>query len=216
MTDLSWSTAWDSVLAYEEQILPNTYHLTINFDIATDNGEEQNLAFERIKYFVDRVLQDAIFSAIDDENNLFFMDNFKQKLVTFPIPPQDLAVVSALFAKFRSIVDGRLDIISLELSSSQGDNVRINYDEEFAEDGKLLDSHDLIKAAEKTPWWYRNDCGSADFFKLDQESNQIMFVTDVTGWEGSDLVWPEEDIKKSKKDASSWNPTIIPGGKTHH
>jgi hypothetical protein len=216
MTDLSWSTSWDSVLAYEEQILPNTYHLTINFDIVTDNGDEQNIAFERMKYFIDRVLHDSIFSSIDDEKNPFFMENFKQKLVTFPMPPQDLAIVSALFAKFRTIVDGRMDIISLELSSTQGDNVRINYDEEFAEDGNILNSHELLKAAESTPWWYRNDSGSADFFKLDPESNQIMFVTDVTGWEGTDLQWPEEEPKKSKKDASNWNPTIIPGGKTQH
>jgi hypothetical protein len=216
MADLTWTTGWESVLCYDDTLLPNQYTLTVDFNITTDNGDEQNIAFDRIKYLVDSVLQDAIFCSIDDEKTGYFQSNFKQKIVTFPVPPQDLAVASVLFAKIRSIVDGRLDIEAVKIQSSQGDNVSINFTEEFAEDGTMLDSHELIKAAGKTPWWYRDDCGTADFVSFNEASKELTFVVDVTGWEDTGLTWPSENEKKAKKDASNWNPTIIPGGKTHH
>lgn len=213
MTDLSWTTTWDSVLSYEDQILPNSYSMTLHFDIMTDNGEEQNIAFDRIKHFVDKVMHDAIFSSIDDERNMYYHDNFKQRMVTFPVPPQDLIVVATLFAKFKAIVEGRIDIHKISLSSIQGDNVTIHFDEEFAEESSMLVSHEMIKAAEKTPWWFRDDSGTADFFNLNPESKELTFITDVTGWEDTDLEWPKTE---NKKDGSTWSPTIIPGGKTKH
>jgi hypothetical protein len=215
MSDLSWTTSWDSVLFYEDQLLPNNYTMTIHFDISTDNAEEQNIAFDRIKYFIDKVLQDAIFTCMDDEHNAYFQSNFKQKLVTFPLPPQDLVVVSAIYAKMNSILEGRLHITQMSLSSIQGDNVTIHFDEDFAEESTALTSHELIKAAEKTPWWFRNDCGSADFFTKDEDTETLTFVTDVTDWTNTGLEWPPSETK-IKKDASNWNPTIIPGGKTRH
>lgn len=218
MADLSWSTSWDSVISYNNQILPNNYTMTIGFDIVTDDSDLQNVAFDRIKYFVKNVMQDAIFSSMDDERNAYFQENFKQRIVTFPVQPQDLSVVTALYAKFNSIVEGKLEIESISLSSIQGDNVTIHYDADFAESSTLLTEHDLLKSAEKTPWWFRDDCGSADFFTMNVESNTMVFITDVTEWQGTGLEYPETDTKKKKKkkDARNWSPTIIDGGKTKH
>ena len=215
MSDLSWTTQWDSVIVYDNQLLPNTYTLTVDFDINTDSGEEQNISFDRIKHFVDKTLHDAIFCSINDDNVDFYMTNFKQKLVTFVQQPQDLIVVSTLYAKFNAIVDGKITIDKLQLSSRAGGDVRINFDSDFAEDGSVLKDHELIKLAEQDPWWFRNDCGSADYFRVGDVDKQVTFITDVTTWEDTGLEWPEEE-KKSKKDASNWSPTIIPGGKTQH
>lgn len=214
MADLSWTTSWDSVLSYNNQLLPNNYTITVSFDILTDDAEKQTVAFERMKYFVDKVMQDAIFSSIDDERNSYYQDNFEQRLVTFPIPPQDLAVVTALFMKFKMITEGKIDIQQISISSVQGEGVTIHYDEDFAGESTMLTEHELLKAADREAWWSRDDCGSADFFKMDAESEMLTFVTDVTDWESTGLTYPLSEVEK--KDASNWKPTIITGGKTRH
>lgn len=216
MADLSWTTGWDCVLAYEDQLLPNSYTVTVHFDITTDNTEEQTIAFDRIKYFIDRVLTDSIFTCIDDENNMFYHKNYKQKLVTFPVAPQDMSVVSALFAKFNAITAGRINLEKIDLHSTQGGNIVLHFDVDFAQESSMLKNHEFIEASGKTVWWFRDDIGSADFFALNEDSKDITMIIDVTDWEGTDLEWPDPKDKKLKKDASNWNPTIIPGGKTHH
>jgi hypothetical protein len=215
MSDLTWKTDWSCVVSYEDSLLPNDYQLTINFDIVTDNQDEQHIAFDRITYFVDNVLQDAIFCDIDDKNVDFYMNNFKQKLVTFVQAPQDLTVVATLFAKFIAITEGHINIESMSLNSRVGNRITINFDADFAEESNMLVKHELITAAEKTPWWFREDCGSADYFIIDEDPTKITFVTDVSSWEASELMWPDTD-KKTAKNEKNWNPTIIPGGKTHH
>ena len=61
MSDMEWTTSWDSVLYYENQLLPNHYTLVIHFDIATDDAEEQSIAFDRIKFFIDTADKFEIF-----------------------------------------------------------------------------------------------------------------------------------------------------------
>lgn len=214
MADLTWRTGWSCIVSYEDTLLPNDYELTIHFDVATDNQAEQDVAFDRVMHFVDDVLQDAIFCDIDDKNVDFFMNNFKQKLVTFIKAPQDLIVVATLFAKFTSITEGNVNIERMELNSRVGNRLTINFDTDFAEESNLLSTHELINSTEKVPWWYRPDAGSADYFLLDEDVTKITFVTDVTSWEESKLTWPEISNKSSNENEKLWNPTIIPGGKT--
>lgn len=214
MTDLQWTTSWNSVIAYEDQLLPNIYTVTIHFDVATDNAEDQNIAFERIKFFVDNILHDAIFCGIDDPLADFFMKTFKQRLVTFVRSPQDLTVAATLFAKFNSIADGKINIESIQLGSTQGNEVFVNFDSEFAEESTMLTTNELIKESDRSPWWFREDCGTADYFKTEEGSSVITLITDVSGWEDSGLSWSADE--KENKIEKSWNPTIIPGGKTQH
>lgn len=216
MSDLTWRTDWESVVCYNDMILPNHYDLIVHFNVSTEDDNEQNIAFDRIKYFVDNILQDAIFCGMNDERAPFYMNTYKQKLVTFVAPPQDLVIVATLFSKFISIVEGRIEIEKLELNSKVGNRVTINFDMDFAEESNMLKSDDLVNATKKDPWWNRSDCGTADYFMEDAEDEKkLIFVTDVTSWDTADLQWTENKSKVAKSEAS-WNPTIIPGGKTHH
>ena len=215
MSDLTWTTGWESVISYDDQLLPTRYQLKTFFDIATDDSNEQNIAFDRIKFFVDNVMQDGIFCHIDDPKINFFMNNLKQKLVTFVQPPQDLTVVSHIFSKFNQIAEDRLVVQRMELSSELAGDLTINFDQEFFEESAMLFSHNLIKKSDKSPWWFRNDCGSADFFIKDSETKEITFVTDVSGWDDAGLSWPSKKEKSTDLE-NHWQPTVIPGGKTQH
>jgi hypothetical protein len=215
MSDLTWKTSWESVIFYDDLLLPNKYRLKMFFDVATDDSDEQNIAFDRLKFFVENVMQDGIFCSVDDPKISFYMNNFKQKIVTFVQQPQDLTVVSHIFSKFDQISEGRLDIHRLELTSRLGDELTVNFDRDFFQDSVMLVSNDAIKQSGKSPWWFRADCGSADFFHSDTETDKLTFVTDVSSWDEIELGWGN---KKGQTDdvEQVWIPTIIPGGKTQH
>jgi len=211
MTDLSWTTSWDSIIHMENGLATNQYTMTVYFDVTTEDADEQSIAFERIKFFVEDVLDTAIITSIDNENNSWFMANLKQRLLTIPGEPTDLIIAACLYSKFNAIVEDKLSIDKIELDSKLANNIKIHYTSEFAEESQGLLEHDLVDQFKKTPWWRRTDSGSADYFTSD-ENDSILFVTDISTWEDAELQWlkPNEESESESK----WKPTIIPGGKT--
>lgn len=210
MTDLSWTTTWDSIVHMENGLATNQYTMTVYFDVTTEDADEQSIAFERIKFFVEEVLDTAIITNIDNPNNSWFMKNLKQRLLTMPGDPTDLLIAAALYSKFNTMVEGRLSIDKIELNSSLANNIKIHFTEEFAEESQGLLDHELVKEFNKTPWWQRKDSGSADYFTSD-ENDAILFVTDISSWDDVELEWSKSNDEEAE---SKWKPTIIPGGKT--
>ena len=51
LTDLEWSTDFTSTILLHDAVVPNTYTIKIKFNSNTDNINNQNRAFDRIKYF---------------------------------------------------------------------------------------------------------------------------------------------------------------------
>jgi len=209
MTDLSWTTTWDSIIYMEGGLATNQYTMTIYFDVTTEDSDEQTIAFERIKFFVEDVLDTAIITNIENENNNWLMQNFKQRMLTIPGEPTDLILAACLFNKFNSIVEDKLLIEKIELDSKLANNIKIHYTSEFAEESAGLLAHPAITENNKTPWWNRTDSGSADYFTFDSDG-VMLYISDVSNWEDAELEWtkPNEDPE------SKWKPTVIPGGKT--
>ena len=209
MTDLSWTTNWDSIVYMENGLATNQYTMTIYFDVATEDGDEQTIAFERIKFFVEDVLDTAIITNIENEHNHWFMQNMKQRMVTTPGDPTDLLLAAALFSKFNQITEDKLIVSKIELESKLANNIKIHFTEEFAEESTGLLEHPGITESKKAPWWNRTDSGSADYFTFDSQG-AILYISDISNWEDAELNW----IKSDNEPESKWKPTIIPGGKT--
>ena len=209
MNDLSWSTEWTSVVVVDDFIGPNNYMLSISFDVTTDNAVEQNTAFQRIKDFVYQTLENSLMISHESRHLDYFLDNTEQTTVVFADKPVDLVVLATLFWKFTSIVEGRIDVNFMTLSSSYGDNISIHFDKEFAEEITVIKPPAAFKDSGLEPWWLRKDAGFND---------RIMEGKPVLGIEP----WPKKlqfasDKKKDKSDKpANWKPEIIDGGKTKH
>lgn len=210
MSDLSWTTSWDSIVYIDDDgLTTNNYNITIYFDVATEDGIEQAIAFERIKYFIQEILDNAIILSIDNPHYNWLMQNSKQRLITTVTDPMDLHLAASLFHKFNSIVEDRLVISKIELDSDLASNIKVHMTEEFAQESVSILDHPMITECQKTPWWFRSDAGSADYFTSD-EDDAMLYITDISGWEDVELEWD----KDNKNAEAKWKPTIIPGGKT--
>lgn len=211
MSDLSYKTKWNNVITLENWLSPNEYTCKIHFDIATDNGDEQNVAFERCKVLFDVIFNNSLLISIDNPLLPILKKKTSQKIITLPTEPLDLVIASMLYHKCNAICEGRLDIIQVDIKSSQGDNIWIHFDEDFAENSDL-DKLELFQKINETPWWHRLDASHADWFE--KTKAELKYHKHAVAWEKS-LLWEQEDGNIDNK-VSKWKPTIINGGKTQH
>jgi hypothetical protein len=209
MTDLSYSCKWDSVIALDDWLGSNRYKCKVYFDIETDDGEQQNIAFERCKILMEAIFNQGLFISMTNPLLQILAKKTKQKIITLPTEPLDVILAAVLYHKLNAISEGRLNIHEVKISSIQGDNIWVHFDEDFANDFGSLDS-EYYKAAKETPWWHRADPSTSDWFELSKK--EMKFHFQKTKWEKS-LLWDQEKTEKDSKTTANWKPQVINGGK---
>ena len=206
MTDLSYECSWDSVIALDEWLAPNRYNCKIYFDIETDDGDQQNIAFERMKIMLEAIFSHSVFISMTNPLLQVLAKKTKQKIISLPTEPLDVIMAAIIYHKLNAISDGRISIQKVKLSSDQGDKIWIHFDTDFAEDFSSLES-EYYKAVKETPWWHRDDPSVNDWFEISKK--EMKFHLHKSSWDKT-LQW---DVKNDNKKASNWSPKVIDGGK---
>jgi hypothetical protein len=208
MTDLSYDTKWPSVVALDEWLGPNNYECKIYFDIETDDGDQQNTAFERCKVLLEVMFDHGLFMNINNPLMQVLQKKTKQKIISLPTEPLDIILAAVIFSKLNAIVEGRLAVRKVKIKSSQGDNIWVHYDEDFAEDFGSLDCEMYKTVNGEKPWWQRSDPSVSDWFEIGKK--EIKFHKHTAIWDKT-LQW--EKTAKENKPEPKWKPKIIDGGK---
>lgn len=207
MTDLSYECEFDSVIVLEDWLSPNKYKVKIYFDVETDNGDHQNIAFERIKIMLEDVFHNSMIISLDNPLLQTLAKKTKQRIITLPNEPLDVIVAAILYNKLNAISEGKLSIHKVKISSTQADYIWVHFDDVFAENLKDINC-EYYKITEVEPWWMRRDPSTSDWFEIGKK--EIKFHCQKASWDKT-LQWSTESNENSKK--PSWNPTIIDGGK---
>ena len=212
MTDLSYKCKWDSVIALEDWLASNQYKCKIYFDIETDDGEQQNIAVERCKILTEAILNQGLFISLSNPLLQILAKKTKQKIITLPTEPIDVIVAAMLYYKLNAVSEGRISIETVNICSSQGDNIWINFDSSFAEEFGSLDS-EFYKTVDEKPWWYRSDPSTSDWFEISKKEKELKFHFQKSSWDKT-LQWEQKVEKKNdNKKQSNWKPQVIDGGK---
>jgi hypothetical protein len=209
MTDLSYDCTWDTVIALDDWLGPNKYECQIYFDINTDNGDEQNTAFERCQVMLETIFHHSLFININNPLMSTFQKKTKQKIVTLPTEPLDVIVAAVIYSKLNAIVEDRLSIVKVKIRSVQGDKIWVHFDEDFANDFGSLECEYYKSIKDEVPWWNRPDPSSGDWFEINKK--ELKFHKQKTTWDKT-LLWSSEKATETKKE-SRWNPQVIDGGK---
>lgn len=171
---------------FQGSFLMNLYELTVYMDVNTDSIREQNVAMERIKYFLNSCLESGIFIQ-DTENKViekYHTAGFK--LSTLPEEPYDQIIALLLLVKLNAITDGKLTITDIILGSRLSDDVKFSCDLEsptgpFSEAG----------------WWSSNTPSTVDINKVTKKEKIVKLVKPQTvDWDHVDLDWDNQVSKK--------------------
>lgn len=132
---------FSSGIIYDNEFVINDYTVTVHLTTATSNAINQNIAYERIKYWINFVLSDSILM----NNSYALKDQWiatEQRILLLPDDPVDQLVGMMLFLKLSAIVQDNFVITDVEISSAVGDDMCYIHSE-----------NDNLGPMEQRGWW---------------------------------------------------------------
>jgi|TARA_Y100000310_G_C20572410_1_gene758722 hypothetical protein len=197
LSDLQWKTKFTSVILLHDLIIPNSYSVKLQFNSNTDIVEDQNRAFDRIKYFFRSMLHNGLIMNYKNKNATV-LSTYSDKIIMIPEEPFDQIMVALIHSKLHNIVEGKIEITEVKLDSWQGDNV--TYSSEMYGITKLFLEGDFGDIQ----WW--------------QHAKPIAFTPQdksykIPTWKDIDLEFDKKPKPSNNKKRQPFRPTIIDGGK---
>ena len=197
LTDLEWSTEFTSTILLHDSVVPNTYTVRIKFNSNTDNINNQNRAFDRIKYFFQSMMHNGMIMNYKNIN-AGTLSQFADKIIMIPEEPFDQIMVAIIHSKLTNIVEGNIQITQVKLDSYQGDDVV--YTSETFGMTKLFIEGDFGEVQ----WWQH-----AKPITYNPQDADFKMPT----WKDINLQFDKKPEKPQNKKSKKFNPTIIDGGK---
>ncbi len=160
----------------------NKYRMILNLYTDTDSPQDQNIAFDRINYFLQEVVQCSVFVASDEEAIIAKYQAAGIPVLIVPAPgPYDQVVQATIVTKLNAILEEMLVITESEISSVSGGYVTHIWDSEDEED----EIHELINDESEEMWWASPE---PRFISLKDDTEQVLKLT----WEKLKLHWYDE------------------------
>lgn len=153
-------------------------------EVETESIREQNVAMERIKYFLNECLENGIFVQDTEHKVIEKYRTCGFKVCTVPEEPYDQIITLLLLTKLNSITEGRLVITDMTLGSRISDDVRF-----------ICDIESPRGPLESPGWWSDIGTSISDPIKKSVKKDKIvkLFKTPSTDWAEHNLVWKEKD-----------------------
>lgn len=170
------SFSWSSGLIYNNTFLVNHYEISANILTVTTSSDEQNTAYERTRLWVDHTLENSIL--ISQDSDLLARYSEGCRLLVFPEEPVDQLVGIMMYLKLNSIMQNRMVVTDLEISSSQGDYM------------KYIHSHgEALGPLSEDGWW--SDCRPIWATPGRSGDGKVVNLDRGPEWKDFDLDWTQ-------------------------
>ena len=202
----TWATKFKSIIIVDGELFSNEYSIKISLTPHTADLKEQTNYFERLKNLFEQVFANTITTWRDDPLYDLLKKKSTNRFIELPKPPYDQIMAAVCFCKANSILDSKIVINFVELSSWQGDGITYKVDKDSKE-LILLDRPDWFtsKFSNFDPWWLR-----ADTATYDEELDKGIY-TGHFSWNEK-----EKPVDKSHENHAKifeFNPKVLDGGK---
>jgi hypothetical protein len=180
---LKYTTVFTAGVYYNDQLIMNNYRAVFKLLTGDCNSEDHNTAMERLKFFIHNQLSSGIFINQSNAKTCQTLLNSKIKVVTLPEEPIDQVVGIMLYSKLNAVMEDRMFVTDVELSSELGDNVcYLHSDDE--NQGPL----------DQLGWWQNSDSGY--FNSTIIVDQKIVDLHQNYTWKELDLEWSDNQPTK--------------------
>jgi len=166
----------------DNQLHMNNYYIKIEMITQTVDGIEQNIALDRMRHMFFKHFQDCVFIHISDVDAIDKFQSADMNVVILPETPVDQIVGIMLYCKMNAIMQDRLIITQLKISSDLGQNLWY-----------LQDEQEDVGPFEDLGWWHTADPNTVE--KNTNYSNIIRLQKNAT-WHDFHLEWDDELLVK--------------------
>ena len=182
---------WNSGLVHGDRFCVNQYQAQIDMITVTADNHEQNIAYERVKHMTHHIFEDAILIS-RDHDKLTQYQHTGARVIVLPDEPVDQIMGMMLYLKFNAVMENRMVVTDVEISSVQGDNMGYlhshgeNLSTGLSQDGWWVDAgptwydmptihtQDKVVSLNARPEW--TDHGLAWTDATDKQSNSVVFA----------------------------------------
>ena len=178
---------FQAAVYFEGRFLMNVYDITLAMEVETDSIREQNIAMDRIKYFLYECLANSVFVEYTEKRVIEKYTQADLRVCTLPDEPYDQLIALLLLLKCNAVTEGRLSVTDIVLKSELSDEVKFTYDIETAQ----------INPYGKKGWWHEPNCSINDLGKS-QKKDKIVKLIKQSDWCMPELEW-ETNHKKSEQ-----------------
>ena len=202
----TWKTKFKSIIVVDSELFSNEYKIEISLSTHTANLKEQTAYFERLKNLFEQVFANTITTWRDDKLYTILKANTNNRFIELPKPPYDQIMAAVCFCKANSILDSKITINNISLSSWQGDGITYTVDKDSKE-LILLDRPDWFSEKYNSfdPWWLRPDTAT-----YDQELDKGIY-TGHFSWNNHEI--PVDKKHEYHAKIFEFQPKVLDGGK---
>jgi hypothetical protein len=124
---ISKSFVFQSGVYFNDAFIMNVYDVEMSFNIQTEVIREQNIALERVKFFIRENIESAVFV---DEQNKTAIENFMDaglKVCALPEEPYDQIIGIMLLCKLNAIMEDKMELTDISITSWMSDGVSCHH-----------------------------------------------------------------------------------------
>ena len=206
----SWCTEFKSIIIVDNELFHNIYKVKIGIRPVTDDLEEQTQYFDRLKFLYTYIVANTVITGRDEDLYKILAVETNNRFIELPRPPYDQIMAAVLFAKSNAILEGKIIVDSLELSSYQGDGISYTVTKEGSEIELLdVDKWFSTKYNKFDPWWLRPDTAT-----YDKELAKGIYTGHFSWQDHNEHNEPKADPQHEENaKIFEFNPRILDGGK---
>jgi hypothetical protein len=176
---LQYNLEFLGAVYFAEELQLNAYQVNLNLVTNTKDVVKINVAMERLKTFVNSELANAVYIRQDQVDLAGIMQMVGANIVTLPEEPVDQIIGMMLYCKLNAIMEDVILVTSIDISSSLGDGVWYQHDDEdglgpFATDG----------------WWNLSTVQHESLPQPETDSKVVEVLPNA--WAEYGLLWPEQ------------------------
>jgi len=176
---LKYDMLFTAGVYYNNNLRMNNYSLRLWMTTNSEDPTDQNISFERIKYFVYTQMDSTIFINSSSEETCEQLVQAGLNITTMPGDPVDQLVGIMLYHKLNAITEDRMTIVETELSSTFGENMTY-----------LHSDFETTSGYVQPDWWTTPDLLHSEFEP--EDAGKVVSIAPSTAWRDIELAWPDE------------------------
>lgn len=178
---------FQAAVRFEDKFYLNIYDLTLSMLVETESIREQNVAMDRVTYFLNNILENCVFVSYKETEAIELYEKAGLKICTTPDEPYDQVISLILLLKLNAILENKLFITDMILGSKLSDGVKFSIVPEIASN------------VYEDPGWYNDSSTSIRHEnKLSRKKEKIVKLFNADDWNDIGLGWKEK-TKSSEK-----------------
>jgi len=178
---LKYDLHFPAAVYYNDQLRMNNYSLRLWMTTNSENPTDQNVSFERIKYFVYTQMDSTVFINSNLKDKCQALVQAGLNITTMPGDPVDQLIGIMLYYKLNAITEDRMTVIETEIASVHGENMTY-----------IHSDFENITDCEQPDWWTSPDLTHSDL--VPEDTNKVLSIPNANVWRDLDLVWAESTM----------------------